>query len=79
MTSRVIPMCITCVHLHDNDDTSMTCDAFPAGIPLPIIDSEADHRLPYPGDRGIMYEHDPETPDYDFSSFDQIESPTIRP
>lgn len=33
-----------------------TCDAFPAGIPREILENRADHRKPYPGDRGIHFE-----------------------
>jgi hypothetical protein len=75
MTSVLTPMCYTCIHLQPG----MTCDAFPEGIPDEIAESAADHRLPYPGDNGIQYEHDPEMPEYDFSHFDQGESPSIRP
>jgi hypothetical protein len=40
----------------------MRCDAYPAGIPDPIINSEADHRLPYVGDQGIRFEQRPDRP-----------------
>jgi len=39
-----------------DDGGSLCCDAFPAGIPWPIQDGDADHRKPYPGDGGLMFE-----------------------
>ena len=44
--------CDSCRHLLDNDK----CDAFPDGIPEPILTGEHDHTKPYPGDGGIRYE-----------------------
>ena len=44
--------CPTCVHKHR---TALTCTAFPAGIPEPILDGDHDHTTPYPGDGGIRY------------------------
>ena len=47
------PMCLTCRHLHDDDEaTTFACDAFPHGIPEAIYMSRRDHREPYPGDGG---------------------------
>jgi len=33
-----------------------TCEAFPSGIPQPILDGENDHKKPYEGDNGIQFE-----------------------
>lgn len=48
------PICTCCVHLK----TVGSCDAFPAefSIPPEIWLGERSHLIPYPGDRGIMYE-----------------------
>lgn len=48
--------CITCKHYRLLGE----CDAFPKGIPQPIITGEHDHRQPYPGDHGIRYAPMPE-------------------
>ena len=44
--------CIQCVHYR----LDLKCDAFPDGIPEPIILGEHDHHEPYPGDHGIRWE-----------------------
>ena len=46
-------LCNTCKH---RDAVSITCKAFPAGIPVDILTGKIDHRGAYPGDRGIRYE-----------------------
>ena len=45
--------CITCVWKHLN---AASCEAFPNGIPEPILDGEHKHREPYAGDNGYRYE-----------------------
>ena len=45
--------CGLCKHLHDDN---ITCKAFPKGIPNDIHTSVIDHRNPFPGDNGIMFE-----------------------
>lgn len=63
MTSLPVPMCYSCVHQSPN---GLACTAFPDGIPLDILDSETDHRLPYTGDNDIRFEQDPAMPQPDF-------------
>lgn len=54
MTIGPAPMCVFCRHLKKGED--FRCDAFPDGIPSDIIENNADHRKPYPGDHGIRFE-----------------------
>lgn len=63
MTTVAVPICYSCTRLHDADD--MTCDAFPGGIPEAIVNSEADHRVPYAGDGGLTFNQDPAAPEPD--------------
>lgn len=52
--------CVLCRHyrLGQVDPTSGldTCEAFPNGIRLRIMDNIPDHRRPITGDRGIRWE-----------------------
>lgn len=55
MTTPILPICLDCKHLDRGEGDRMTCRAFPDGIPADIIESDADHTQPYPGDHGIRY------------------------
>lgn len=48
-------LCATCVHLHRDNHSDTTCDAFPEGIPAEIIESRFDHHEPHPDDNGIQF------------------------
>lgn len=46
-------MCLCCRHFRGQG----TCEAFPRGIPMPILDGRHDHRVkPYALDQGIMWQ-----------------------
>jgi hypothetical protein len=61
MTSRLPSLCFTCAHSLENElGEQPKCKAFPNGIPDEILDSDFDHRKPYPNakkptDNGIRY------------------------
>ena len=59
MVSLASPICGGCAHLH-GDLLDPKCDAFPSGIPWPVLLSERDHRMPYADDLGVRFE--PKTP-----------------
>jgi len=50
--------CFNCVHLQDYN--KMTCKAFPKGIPEDILSRRHNHREPYEGDHGILFEEEPD-------------------
>ena len=55
--------CSFCVHLRRKPREEMThhtCDAFPDGIPDEVGHNRFIHIKPYPGDNGILFEHDPD-------------------
>jgi len=49
-------ICNLCKHYHIYDHEDYTCDAFPEGIPDDIWLERHDHKEPYLGDRGILFE-----------------------
>lgn len=50
----IVPLCLVCTRVHD-PETPATCDAFPEGIPSPILLGEFVHTEPYEGDRGLKF------------------------
>jgi hypothetical protein len=57
MTHIPLSPCQTCKHYYQNNpDDLLVCEAFPDGIPDPILSGEDDHRRTFPGDHGIVFE-----------------------
>ena len=55
-TDLIWSPCVTCARKHDNrNQTAVTCDAFPNGIPNIILRAENDHREIVDGDSGLTY------------------------
>lgn len=52
----IIPQCVDCKHLAvGTGDPVPRCEAFPNGIPEPILLNQVDHRQQVPGDHGIQF------------------------
>lgn len=47
------PICDRCVHYNA---LSVTCTAFPKGIPSVIVTGKFIHTRPFPGDHGVRFE-----------------------
>jgi len=45
--------CLNCKHLFSDE---ISCKAFPNVIPSDILTNEFDHRVPWEGDNGILFE-----------------------
>jgi hypothetical protein len=56
-------LCVFCVHMRGGA-LPPKCAAFPRGIPRQILEGQADHRRPFPGDKGIRYKPHPEAVKY---------------
>lgn len=52
LPKRETGQCATCRFRADGQK----CRAFPQGIPYAIFKGKHDHRKPYEGDRGFLYE-----------------------
>ena len=61
MTIGPMPICLFCKRYREGKDWGdpNTCEAFPEGIPDEIQLGGFDHRKPFKGDGGIMFEKDP--------------------
>lgn len=60
--------CWACVHWYEGE---RACAAYPGAergaedIPYAIWANRFDHRFPYPGDDGVVFEQDPDKPEFD--------------
>lgn len=56
--------CVFCKHFNRDERGTMTCAAFPNGIPKDIQELKVIHNQPYPDDNGIQYEPLSKSMDY---------------
>lgn len=56
--------CVFCKHFNRDDRGTMSCMAFPTGIPIDIQELKVIHTATYPGDNDIQYEPLSEKHDY---------------
>lgn len=75
MPLRLPVLCNICIWNEDsNEDGNPACKAFPSGIPDEMLTGEADHRSPFPDDRGVRFEEDPEAnPDLVAAAYDHMD------
>lgn len=66
--------CLNCIHLHKETQNEFIkrCDAFPKEVPREITKNEHDHRKPYPGDNGILFEAEDKKVGYHIEGFVEI-------
>jgi hypothetical protein len=58
LPSATLPACVACRRLGVGPTGGWSCPAFLESIPAPLLEGRADHRRPYPGDRGILFAPD---------------------
>lgn len=51
-------LCLACTRFTHNEEGLEVCEAYPDGIPEEILLGAVDHREPYDGDQGILFEND---------------------
>lgn len=59
---QVIIQCAFCNYYTGLDKGKPTCKAFEDRIPMEIITGEFDHSEPHPGDNGLQFSPDEDTP-----------------
>jgi hypothetical protein len=77
VTSGPLSQCWTCVRFRSPFSVAAgaeippgpSCEAFPAGIPGPVLDNATDHRQPVEGDHGVRWESNGEPfPEWAFAT-----------
>jgi len=57
MTQFTLPQCYRCKNLDPNTgQATITCRAFPKGVPWQILEGRVGHSKPVEGDHGVRFE-----------------------